>query len=102
MIRRQYKRTVVYFSMATGLFCGAGNTGSLAQISGSLQRAKDPGPRPNPATGIPNPVQGLNANEMALFTESLLRVSELEGTCDTCSQQTQGVPPIDPDPKNPF
>ncbi|MCU1320824.1 MAG: putative thiol oxidoreductase [Acidobacteriaceae bacterium] len=44
----------------------------------------------------------LNANEIALFTESLLRVSELEGTCDTCVQQPQGVLPIDPDPSNPF
>lgn len=65
-------------------------------------RAADPGPRPNPATAIPNPVPGLNANEIALFNESLLRVSELEGTCDTCVQQPQGVAPIDPDPTNPF
>lgn len=65
-------------------------------------RAKDPGPRPNPVSSIPNPVPGLNANEIALFNESLLRVSELEGTCDTCVQQPQGVAPIDPDPTNPF
>ena len=65
-------------------------------------RAKDPGPRPNPATAIPSPVPYLNPNEAALFNESLLRVSELEGTCDTCSQQPPNVPPIDPDPKNPF
>jgi len=65
-------------------------------------RAKDPGPRPNPPSTIPNPVPGLNANELALFNESLLRVSELEGTCDTCAQQPQNVPPIDPDPNNPF
>ena len=32
----------------------------------------------------------------------MLRVSELEGTCDTCAQQPQGVLPIDPDPTNPF
>ena len=65
-------------------------------------RAVDPGPRPNPTSTIPRPVPGLNANETALFNESLLRVSELEGTCDTCAQQPQGVLPIDPDPKNPF
>jgi CxxC motif-containing protein (DUF1111 family) len=47
-------------------------------------------------------VPGLNPNEIALFNESLLRVSELEGTCDTCAQQPQNVPPIDPDPQNPF
>lgn len=68
----------------------------------ALLRARDPGPRPNPKSSIPRSVPGLTANEMALFTESLLRVSELEGTCDTCVQQPQGVLPIDPDPKNPF
>ena len=51
---------------------------------------------------LPKPVPGLNLNEMALFSESLLRVSELEGTCDTCSQQPPNVPPIDPDPNNPL
>jgi CxxC motif-containing protein (DUF1111 family) len=66
------------------------------------EKAKDPGPRSNPASTIPNPVPGLNANELALFNESLLRVSELEGSCDTCAQQPQNVPPIDPDPTNPF
>jgi hypothetical protein len=74
----------------------------LAQSSGPWSRAGDPGPRPNPASAIPMPVPGLNDNETALFNESLLRVSELEGSCDTCSQQPQSVPPIDPDPKNPF
>ena len=65
-------------------------------------KAKDPGPRPNPASAIPQPIPGLDQNELALFYESLLRVSELEGTCDTCAQQPEGVPPIDPDPANPF
>jgi len=64
--------------------------------------AGDPGPRPNPDTVVPRPISGLNQSETALFYESLLRVSELEGTCDTCAQQPQGVPPIDPDPNNPF
>ena len=81
--------------------------GPLAMLAASggyadSPKAKDPGPRPNPRSTIPNPVPGLNANELSLFNESLLRVSELEGTCDTCAQQTQGVLPIDPDPKNPF
>jgi hypothetical protein len=47
-------------------------------------------------------VPNLNLNEMAPFTESLLRVSELEGTCDTCAQQAANQLPIDPDPVNPF
>ena len=70
--------------------------------SGRLFRAHDPGPRPNPQSPVPSPVPGLNANETALFNESLLRVSELEGSCDTCTQQPPNVPPIDPDPDNPF
>src|ERR1700744_2413861 len=76
--------------------------GPAAEGSNSRIRAHDPGPRPNPSTEIPNPVPGLNANEAALFIESLLRVSELEGTCDTCSQQPQNQLPVDPDLKNPF
>jgi hypothetical protein len=64
--------------------------------------ARDPGPRQNPASPIPSPVPGLNSNESALFIEGLLRVSELEGTCDTCSQQPQSVQPIDPSPTNPY
>jgi len=82
------------------IFAGAITTVMVAQ--NGLFKAKDPGPRPNPASPIPNPVVGLSDNETALFNESLLRVSELEGTCDTCSQQPQGGPPIDPDPNNPF
>jgi CxxC motif-containing protein (DUF1111 family) len=64
--------------------------------------AHDPGPRPNPSSPVPSPVPGLNAHESALFIESLLRVSELEGTCDTCAEQPQSVLPVDPDPQNPF
>jgi CxxC motif-containing protein (DUF1111 family) len=62
----------------------------------------DPGPRPNPASPVPQPVPGLNVNEMGLFVESILRVSELEGSCDTCAQQPQNRMPIDPSPTNPF
>jgi CxxC motif-containing protein (DUF1111 family) len=64
--------------------------------------AADPGPRPNPKSPFPQSVANLNQNEAALFIESLLRVSELEGTCDTCAQQSQNQPPIDPDPANPL
>src|SRR5262244_4212384 len=74
----------------------------LAQSNGSWFRAHDPGPRANPQSHIPNPVPDLNENETALFNESLLRVSELEGSCDTCSQQPPNVRPIDPDPDNPL
>jgi CxxC motif-containing protein (DUF1111 family) len=69
---------------------------------GRHEHAHDPGARPNPTNPVPHPVPGLTPNEAALFNESLLRGSELEGTCDTCSQQPQGVMPVDPDPNNPF
>ena len=85
----------VAFILATSL------TITVAQNNHTL-KAHDPGPRPNPQFPVPNPVSGLNENETALFNESLLRVSELEGSCDTCSQQPPNVPPIDPDPNNPF
>jgi len=85
----------------TLLFAGCITLGVVAQI-GSNFKAHDPGPRPNLASLIPQPVRGLNDNEVALFNESLLRVSELEGSCDTCVQQPPNVPPIDPDPQNPF
>jgi CxxC motif-containing protein (DUF1111 family) len=77
-------------------------TASADDAYRSGPQARDPGPRPASRSPIPNPLPGLNQNEAALFKESLLRVSELEGTCDTCAQQTQNVPPIDPDPSNPL
>jgi len=88
---------LVSFLLATSLA-----TAVLAQSNLSWSKAKDPGPRPNPSSTIPSPVPRLNENEAALFNESLLRVSELEGSCDTCAQQPPNVPPIDPDPTNPF
>jgi cytochrome c peroxidase len=87
------------------LIGAAAPTSGLAQDgpdSSARRRPVDPGPRPNPSSVVPKPVPGLNENEKALFFESLLRVSELEGTCDTCAQQPQNQLPIDPDPNNPF
>src|SRR5437868_10489845 len=90
--------------LAASVFVAAliGTSAMLAQSQRSWFKAKDPGPRPNPASAIPVPVAGLNDNETALFNESLLRVSELEGSCDTCAQQPQNTLPTDPDPNNPF
>jgi CxxC motif-containing protein (DUF1111 family) len=101
LMNKTSRRTNYFPAILLFAACVASAPLSMAQGSRSFH-AKDPGPRPNPASTIPNPVPGLNANELSLFNESLLRVSELEGTCDTCVQQPQGVPPVDPDPKNPF
>lgn len=97
MTTTQRSRYFVLNILATGLLLAA-----APAAFGQRFKAKDPGPRPNPESTIPQPVPGLNANEMALFNESLLRVSELEGSCDTCSMQPQNMPPSDPDPSNPF
>src|SRR5215475_10937207 len=91
-------RSVVIIALLSGALTSA----ALGQHGVSHFKAKDPGPRPNPSSAVPNPVPGLNGHEAALFQEGLLRVSELEGSCDTCAQQPQGVQPIDPDPDNPF
>ena len=90
------RHTVIVLALAVSVAALGLATATLADSSHF--KAKDPGPRPNPATAIPNPVPGLNESESALFHESLLRISELEGTCDTCAQQPQAVPPIDPAP----
>jgi CxxC motif-containing protein (DUF1111 family) len=80
----------------------AGAFSTLAWADSGSLAAHDPGPRPNPDSPIPKPISRLTLNEAALFNESLLRVSELEGTCDTCAQQPPNVLPIDPSPTNPF
>jgi hypothetical protein len=103
---------VVHSAARVGLIAAAstviiGLTGlAYAQVPGAQldqhARAHDPGPRPLPASRIPQPIPNLEPNEMKLFQESILRVSELEGSCDTCSLGPQNVPPLDPDPQNPF
>ena len=96
------KGSFVRLLTLTAMLAFAASIILVGQNSRSIFKAHDPGPRPNPQSPVPNPVSGLNENETALFNESLLRVSELEGSCDTCSQQPPNVPPIDPDPSNPF
>jgi hypothetical protein len=92
--------SVLILSFVANALAAGANEGPLADRLGT--RARDPGPRPNPISPIPAPLAGLDQNETALFVESLLRVSELEGTCDTCAQQPQNQLPTDPDPNNPF
>ena len=50
---------------------------------------KDPGVRGG-APGAGGPISGLQPNELALFTEGLARVTQLESVCDTCSDVTLG------------
>src|SRR5258708_1182453 len=49
----------------------------------------DPGVRGGPP-GAGAPVSPIQVNELAMFTEGKFRVTELEATCDGCSQVTPG------------
>ena len=50
---------------------------------------RDPGVRGGPP-GAGGPIAGLNVNELALFNEGKLRMTQLEAVCDTCSDLTLG------------
>ena len=62
---------------------------SLASIWAMAQ--KDPGVRGGPAGGG-QPLPGLQVNEGKLFEEGKFRATELESTCDKCSEFVPGSP----------
>ena len=51
---------------------------------------KDPGVRGGPP-GAGGPIPGLTDNELALFNEGKLRMTQLEAVCDTCSDVPLGA-----------
>jgi CxxC motif-containing protein (DUF1111 family) len=53
--------------------------------------AVDPGVRGGPP-GAGGPLPDLDPNELKLFDEGLFRATELEATCDTCSDVPPGTP----------
>jgi hypothetical protein len=53
---------------------------------------RDPGVRGGPP-GAGGPIPGLSANELALFNEGRLRMTQLEAVCDTCSDVALGGDP---------
>ena len=64
--------------------------GILGLVFASLCLAqKDPGVRGGPA-GAGAPMPHLTTNELALFNEGKLRMTQLESVCDTCSDVTLG------------
>jgi cytochrome c553 len=69
-----------------------GVRGGLQNTGGGLQRKGIPIPHP-PLIG-PNPKTGatVNDNERASFEEGILRAGQLESTCDTCAEVTDGSP----------
>jgi mono/diheme cytochrome c family protein len=64
---------------------------SCMVVSTSVLSLEDPGVRGGPP-GSGQPVPGLNANELELFEEGKLRATELESTCNECSDVTPGSP----------
>jgi hypothetical protein len=58
-------------------------------VLGQTTTVRDPGVRGGPAGGG-TPVVGINHNELAMFQEGLKRATELESTCDGCSDITPG------------
>jgi hypothetical protein len=69
-----------------------GVRGGLANTGGGLQQQGIAIPHP-PLIG-PNPRTGakVNDNERASFEEGILRAGQLESTCDTCADVTDGSP----------
>ena len=63
----------------------------------ALSAVHDPGPRGG-SPGAGGPLPGLSMTELALFNEGLFRASELEATCDACSDVPPGtrIPPGSP------
>src|SRR5260370_6632335 len=71
-----------------------GVRGGIHNTGGGLQQQGIPIPHPS---GIsPNPTTGatINDNELASFLEGILRAGQLESTCDTCADVTDGSPVI--------
>src|SRR5215467_5025123 len=69
-----------------------GVRGGTKNTAGWLQQRGIP--IPHPPIISPNPTTGatINPNELASFQEGVLRAGQLESTCDTCSDVTQGSP----------
>ena len=69
-----------------------GVRGGLQNTGGGLQQQGIP--IPHPPLMSPNPVTGatVSDNERVSFEEGILRAGQLESTCDTCADVTDGSP----------
>jgi hypothetical protein len=69
-----------------GVRGGTNNTSGQLQFQGI--------PIPHPPVISPNPTTGatITKHELALFQEGILRAGQLESTCDTCADVTDGSP----------
>src|SRR6266849_1434660 len=70
----------------SGVRGGQQNTAGYLQYRGI--------PIPHPPVISPNPTTGatITANELASFNEGVIRAGQLESTCDTCADVTNGSP----------
>jgi di-heme oxidoreductase (putative peroxidase) len=70
----------------SGVRGGTNNTAGYLEYQGI--------PIPHPPVISPNPTTGatITANELALFQEGINRAGQLESTCDTCADVTDGSP----------
>lgn len=71
-----------------------GVRGGFENTAGALQQRGIP--IPHPPVISPNPTTGatIGVNELASFLEGVRRAGQLEATCDTCSDVTQGSPVV--------
>lgn len=71
-----------------------GVRGGIQNTGGGLQQQGIP--IPHPPVISPNPTTGatINDNELKSFLEGILRAGQLESTCDTCADVTDGSPVI--------
>jgi len=61
------------------------------ELGRRVSGVRDPGPRGG-SPGAGGPLQGLTASELKLFNEGFFRATELEATCDACSDLPPGTP----------
>src|SRR5437588_2774167 len=62
---------------------------TVLSLSSLCLAQKDPGVRGGPP-GAGGPIPGLKPNELALFNEGKLRMTQLEAVCDDCSDVPLG------------
>lgn len=99
---RRSRRAVLMLWVAGCLLLAAvllapGTARGADQLPAAFRGVHDPGPRGG-APGAGGHLPGMSLTEIALFEEGAFRASELEATCDTCSDLPPGtvIPPGSP------
>jgi CxxC motif-containing protein (DUF1111 family) len=97
-----WSSAVVQTAAVAGLFCllappafaqqDSGVRGGLNNTAGYLQYQGIQIPHPPVISANPTTGATITANELALFNEGINRAGQLESTCDTCADVTDGSP----------